>query len=258
MMSLPTGAVLLAAGKGSRLSALTVDTHKSLLPVAGHPAIQYALDMLTAHDVEDIVVVTGEKHTTVEQFVSARYGDRVTLAFNERYDADMNILSTEIGVASLRRAQKGYLIVETDVVIAPDGWNSILDVGEGTESFWVTHGSYSTALTGGALNADKAGRVTDLVYAPYYTLNYEGWQKLLGVLYVGRNQVMKDRELRQRGIERSIAQYYMMPWVEHLPELPCHARSLGNIYAASFNDVDSYQTASHRFAEVLRANRSDA
>jgi NDP-sugar pyrophosphorylase family protein len=258
MICVPAGVVLLAAGTGRRLAALTENTHKSLLPVAGRPALQYAVDELLAAGVEDIVVVTGDKHQAIENFVHARYDDRITLAFNDRYAVDTNILSTAIGVAALRRQDAGYLIIETDLVVAPAGWLSMLDVGDGSESFWVTHGAYSPALTGGALNADVAGRVTDLIYAPEYTPTYEGWQKLLGALYVGRNQVMKDRELRQLGIDRTIAQYYMMPWVEHLPQLPCRARSLGNIYAASFNDIDAYQQAGVRFAEVLGAAREPA
>ena len=74
------------------------------------------------------------------------------------------------------------------------------------------------------------------------------------MLYVGRDQVAKDRELRQRGIERTIAQYYMTPWVEHLAELPCGARALGDTFAASYNDIETYRHTDRSFAEVLRAS----
>jgi NDP-sugar pyrophosphorylase family protein len=247
----PAGVVLLAAGRGSRLASLTQHTHKSLLPVAGKPAIQHVIDATLARGVRDIVIVTGDKREAVEQFVRERYAGRIRTAYNERYAADTNILSTEIGAAALEHPEQGYLIVETDLIVAPEGWSSILDVGDGRDSFWVTRDSYSRTLTGGALQCDPSGRVTDLVYAPQYDAAYEGYQKLLGVLYVGRDQVAKDRELRQLGIERSIAQYYMTPWVEHLSQLSCRAVSLGPTFAASFNDVDAYRQADQRFAEVL-------
>jgi choline kinase len=246
--------VLLAAGRGSRLSSLTQHTHKSLLPVAGKPALQYVIDEILARDARDVVIVTGDKREAIEEFVRGRFAGRIRVAYNERFAADTNILSTEIGVAALQRPDEGYLIVETDLIVAPEGWSKILDVGDGCESFWVTRGTYSETLTGGALRAAESGRVTDLVYAPKYTPSYEGYQKLLGVLYVGSDQVAKDRELRQRGIERTIAQYYMTPWVEHLAQLPCRARPLGAVYAASYNDIETYQQTDRGFAEVLGRN----
>lgn len=258
MTRAPAGVILLAAGSGSRLAELTAHTHKSLLPVAGRPALEYVIEQLLARDVAEIVLVTGHMRDSIESFVRTRYEGRIKLAHNERYAADTNILSTEIGVAALARPDDGYLIVETDLIVAPEGWSTIMDVGSGRESFWVTRGSYSATLTGGALQADEGGRVTDLVYAPKYKPEYEGYQKLLGMLYVGPNQVAKDRELRQLGIQRTIAQYYMTPWVEHLAQLPCTARSLGDIYAASYNDIESYRQTDRRFAETLQEFRRTA
>jgi CTP:molybdopterin cytidylyltransferase MocA len=219
--------------------------------VAGKPALQYVIEEVLARQVREVVIVTGDKREAIEQFVRDRYAGRIRTAYNERFASDTNILSTEIGVGALARPEDGYLIVETDLIVAPEGWSSILDVGAGDESCWVTRGTYSATLTGGALHADPIGRVTDLVYAPTYDPMYEGYQKLLGMLYVGRHQVAKDRELRRAGIARTTAQYYMTPWVEHLRHLPCRARSLGSIFAASFNDIETYRQTDQRFSEVL-------
>lgn len=249
----PAGVILLAAGRGSRLSSLTEHTHKSLLPVVGKPALQYAMDEVLSRGVNDVVVVTGDKRDSIERFVEERYAGRVTLAHNERYASDTNILSTEVGVSALRRPEDGYMIVETDLVMDPAGWDAALDVGDRRTSYWVTKSAYGESLTGGALLADAGGRVVALVYAPKYAPEYEGWQKLLGLLYVGSDQVANDREFRRKGIERTIAQYYMMPWVENLPLLPCRARSLGGLYAASFNDLEGYRLANQRFNAVLGA-----
>lgn len=251
MTRAPRSVVLLAAGRGSRLSALTRRTHKSLLPVAGKPVLQYAIDEILARGVEDVVVVTGDKRESMERFVRERFEGRVTLAHNERYAEDTNILSVEIGVAALRRPDDGYLIVETDLMVSPAGWESILDVGDGRQSFWVTRDTYSRDLTGGALHADDEGRLTDLVYAPAYAAEYEGWDKLVGILYVGSDGAARDREIRRRAIERTIRQYYMMPWVENLPLLPCRSRPLGELFAASFNDLVSYREVAEGFAALL-------
>ncbi len=247
----PAGAVLLAAGRGSRLATLTEHTHKSLLPIGGKASIQYLLDELIRCQVSDIVVVVGDKHASLEKFMAEHYPGQVTTVLNERYAADTNILSTELGVAGLRSPESGYLIVETDLVVAPGTWPSILDVGAAAESFWVTRGQYAPELTGGALRCNGEGSVTDLVYSPKFTPEYAGWQKLLGVLYVGPDQVVNDRRLRQAAISETIAQYYMMPWVHHLRELPCRARDLGKTYASSFNDLDTYRRIDQEFTALL-------
>jgi CTP:molybdopterin cytidylyltransferase MocA len=255
-MRVPAGAVLLAAGRGSRLAPLTDHTHKSLLPIAGKPALKHTLDALIACQISDIVVVTGDKQESIESFLAEHYDGRVTVARNDKFAVDTNILSTELGVSALRQPSHGYLIVETDLVVEPDAWSVVLDVGPGAESFWVTRGQYGPNLTGAALHCDANLQVTDLVYAPTYTVAYAGWQKWMGVLYVGPDQVVDDRRFRQEAITTSIAQYYMMPWVHHLSDLPCRAKILDAHYVASFNDLETYEQINRHFTQLLRSQRA--
>ena len=49
-------AMVLAAGYGTRLKPLTDRVPKPLVPVAGQPMIQYALDKLQAYGIEEIVI----------------------------------------------------------------------------------------------------------------------------------------------------------------------------------------------------------
>ena len=52
-------AVLLAAGRGKRLGALTDNTPKPMLEVAGKPLIGHIVDALANLGVRDIAIVTG-------------------------------------------------------------------------------------------------------------------------------------------------------------------------------------------------------
>jgi hypothetical protein len=253
----PKNVVLLAAGRGARMSPLTDHCHKSLLPVAGKPALQIILDEVLKGGAEDVVVVVGHRRADIEAFVQGRYGDAVRCVANEQYDEDVNILSVQTGVDALRQAEQGYMIIETDLVMEPRGWRSVMSIDDLSSSFWVTRGRYSKTLTGGALDADEQGMVRQVVYRPRYDPSSEGWHKLLGVLYVGSGTVAQDRLLRQQAIGRSIAQYYMMPWVEHLAELPCRARDLEDVYAVSYNDEAAYRRADEEYQRILsREGRS--
>lgn len=249
----PTSAVLLAAGRGSRLAPLTDQVHKSLLPIAGRPALARILDEVLARGIDDVVVVTGDKRDAVEAFVRGRWASRVRLVHNERFAEDTNILSTDLGVEALARPEAGYWIIETDLVVEPAGWARIFDVGDGRGSYWITRGRYGPQLTGGALRATDDERVSDLVYSPRFDPAHAGYQKLIGVLYVGADEAPMDRRLRRATMERTIAQYYMMPWVENLPKLPCRARDLEELFAASFNDLETYRDIDRRYASGVAA-----
>jgi len=52
-------AIILAAGRGSRLKGLTDDTPKCLMPINGRTLLERQLDAYRLHGVEDIVVVRG-------------------------------------------------------------------------------------------------------------------------------------------------------------------------------------------------------
>lgn len=52
-------AVILAAGRGSRMGALTAETPKPLLKVLGKPIVETSLDACVAADIEEIYLVRG-------------------------------------------------------------------------------------------------------------------------------------------------------------------------------------------------------
>jgi glucose-1-phosphate thymidylyltransferase len=61
-----TTAVLLAAGRGKRLGALTADTPKPLLDIAGAPLISHIVDALTGAGLTNFIVVTGYLSEQIE------------------------------------------------------------------------------------------------------------------------------------------------------------------------------------------------
>lgn len=243
--------VLLAAGCGSRLAELTRHTHKSLLPVSGKPVIQYIIDQLLLVKHNDIVVVTGYKSEEMNDFLGNQYGSSVRTLFNDLYQVDTNILSVDMGVDCLREPEDGYTIIETDIVIEPNGWVELLPSLESNTSKWVTAGRYSVNLTGGALKVNEEQRVIEIIYAPEYDNKYQDWKKVLGILRVGAVEVAMDRSLRKQAINDSIAQYYLAPWMNNLSKLPCYALDLGDNRAMSFNNIEIYNKIVEDYSRIL-------
>ena len=67
-MSKITKAVLLAAGRGTRMRELTSDLPKPMLPVRGKPILQHIIEGLRAAGVTDIFVVVGWRADVVQKF----------------------------------------------------------------------------------------------------------------------------------------------------------------------------------------------
>ncbi len=252
MQSSKLNVVLLAAGRGSRIAELTTHTHKSLLPIAGRPCIGHIMDALLENPVGDIALVTGYMDYKIRNFVGSHYDDeRIKVVHNPDFDRDTNIRSVDIGVESLSHPEEGYVIIETDIVVEPEGWRVILSIDPDGHSLWLTRGSYSRDLTGGALRVDDEQNVAEMVYAPAYDLAYEGWQKLLGVVFVGKGQASTDRALRKEAIRETMRQYYMTPWCSNLAKLPCKGYSLGSRFAHSFNNLDSYRSINAQYEALI-------
>lgn len=77
--SLPPAAIILAAGKGTRLQA-PPDQNKVVFPINGRPMIDYSVTTLEKHVINPIVVVVGH----AAQSVKSVLGDRVAYVTQEK------------------------------------------------------------------------------------------------------------------------------------------------------------------------------
>ncbi|OIO52277.1 hypothetical protein COY93_01875 [Candidatus Uhrbacteria bacterium CG_4_10_14_0_8_um_filter_58_22] len=68
---IPRQAVLMAAGRGRRLSPLTDDRPKPMVPVAGRPILEWSIDALPP-EVEEVIIVVGY----LKEQVTKHFGDR--------------------------------------------------------------------------------------------------------------------------------------------------------------------------------------
>jgi phosphoenolpyruvate phosphomutase len=87
----PNSAVVLAAGRGKGLEALTEDKPKVMLPVAGKPLLRWLVDGFKNQGINDITVVGGYKAEAID-------AAGIKLVRNERHAADRRA-----GVAGMRR-----------------------------------------------------------------------------------------------------------------------------------------------------------
>lgn len=244
-MSSKRAAILLVAGQGTRMGHLTLNYPKCLLPVGEITVLDTLLTELLKCGEREIVLVTGHQSSVVERWIKDNYADaNIKLAHNDNYKNDVNILSVEKGVSALNHPESGYTIIETDVLLDPRVWPRLMQAEMGSDSFWLTHGYYNSCLTGGIVEASKAGpAIKKIAYVPDYDSAFDGWMKMVGLLSVSPEQVENDRRLRQTFLQQSTQQYYMAPWIVHRSCLPCRAVDITDLFARSFNEEVDYRQA---------------
>lgn len=84
-------AIIMAAGKGSRLGELTNGNPKSFVEIKGKKLIEYNLQLLNKYGIEKIVIVTGYRSEAFEELT--REMENVHLIYNPFYEM-VNVLGS--------------------------------------------------------------------------------------------------------------------------------------------------------------------
>lgn len=115
-------ALIMAAGRGSRLGEATDERPKSLVDLGGVTPLEWQVDLLASRGVARIVVVTGYHREQIEAAVTRRAAGRVTPVFcwNPFWSVTNVIGSAWMASAELRGP---FVYLHADTVFEP----SILD-----------------------------------------------------------------------------------------------------------------------------------
>lgn len=111
-------AMILAAGKGTRLRPLTDTVPKPLIEVAGRPMIAFALDLVRAAGIRDVVI---NLHHLGDQ-IRDRLDDGGAYGVRIAYTVEDPILETGGGIANARPFLDGdrFAVLNADTVIDVD------------------------------------------------------------------------------------------------------------------------------------------
>ncbi|MEM7327017.1 MAG: phosphocholine cytidylyltransferase family protein [Actinomycetota bacterium] len=119
-------AVILAAGRGSRLGALTDSAPKCLAVVGGSTLIDHQLDALAAAGVDDITVVTGYRSAAVRRVV----GPRARYVHNPDWSMTNSLYSLRLAChQGATWIGDDVIVLNCDVLFHPDALNRVIDAG---------------------------------------------------------------------------------------------------------------------------------
>ncbi len=152
-------AVLLAAGRGTRMRELTADLPKPMIEVRGKPVLQHIVEGLRDAGVGKFLIVVGYRADAVQNF----FGD------GSRYKIDIqySTQTTQDGtgrVVDLARNfvnDSAFVLAYGDILVAPENYKRIVDLADDIEALIsVTRGE--DVSKGGAVFLNERMELVDL------------------------------------------------------------------------------------------------
>jgi dTDP-glucose pyrophosphorylase len=156
-------AVLLAAGRGTRLGALTANTAKPMLEVGGKPILHRIVAGLAAGGIQEVMVVTGHSAESLEAATGdgSRWG--VVIRYVRQHVPD----GTARAVALARDfvGDEPFFAGWGDVVVEPGNYGPIINATAGADGA-IAVNEVDDPATGAAVYVDSAMRVTRIIEKP--------------------------------------------------------------------------------------------
>lgn len=156
-------AVILAAGRGTRMRELTADLPKPMIEVRGKPVLQYIVEGLRGAGVRRFLIVVGYRADVVRDF----FGD------GSRYKIDIQYTTQEKQdgtgrVVDLARAfvdQSPFILAYGDILIDPANYKRVINLADDVEAIIsVTRGE--DVSKGGAVFVNEQMELVDLREKP--------------------------------------------------------------------------------------------
>jgi len=111
-------AVILAAGKGKRISKYMDDKPKPLIPIFGKPLIEYPLEALSKNGVEECVIVVGYKAEAIRSYLGEeKYGLKIRYVYNPVYE-NGNGISLYTTKENFEKSES-FLVLMADHLVDP-------------------------------------------------------------------------------------------------------------------------------------------
>ncbi len=173
-------AVILAAGKGTRMRELTNELPKPMLPVEGKPILEHIIGGLLLAGIKNIFIVTGFRADVIESYFGdgSKWGAHITYGRQEVQDGTGKAPE----VAREFIAHSSFLLTYGDILVAPDTYAKMVHrFNEGYFSGVITVTRGEDVTKGGINFFDEQFCLKRLVEKPTHEqveqLRQDGWIK---------------------------------------------------------------------------------
>src|ERR1041384_7177087 len=158
-----TKAVVLAAGRGTRMREMTADLPKPMLEVRGKPVLQYIVEGLRDAGVRKFLIVVGYRGEAVENFFGDGWRFKIELEYATQVKQDGT--GRVVDLAREFVGASPFILAYGDILIDPANYKRIVDLSDNVEAIVsVTHGE--DVSKGGAVFVNERMELIDLREKP--------------------------------------------------------------------------------------------
>ena len=173
-------AVILAAGKGTRMGSLTDELPKPMLPVEGKPILEHIISGIAAQGVGEFCIISGWKAEIIEQYFGNGSGLGLSISYARQEMQDGTGKAPELAKHFV--GDNPFLLTYGDILVRPETYATMVDqFGQGEFSGLITV-TPGQDVTKGAINFfDDQFCLRKIVEKPSVDqldqLRAEGWLK---------------------------------------------------------------------------------
>ena len=150
-------AVLLAAGRGTRMRELTSDLPKPMIAVRGNPVLQQIVEGLRGTGVQQFLVIVGYREDVVRDYFSAEV-EYVTQKVQDGTGRVVDLARDFVG-------QAPFVLSYGDILVDPRNYKSIVDLADDVEAI-ISVKRDEDVSKGGAVFLNERMELVDLREKP--------------------------------------------------------------------------------------------
>ena len=156
-------AVVLAAGRGTRMREMTADLPKPMLEVRGKPVLQYIVEGLRDAGVRKFLIVVGYRAEVVQNFFGDGWRFKIELEYATQVKQDGT--GRVVDLAREFVGASPFILAYGDILIDPANYKRIVDLSDNVEAIVsVTRGE--DVSKGGAVFVNDRMELIDLREKP--------------------------------------------------------------------------------------------
>lgn len=231
--------IILAAGSSRRMGDLSRDKPKCLLSYRDVPLLTRLIQQLKKNGIKQAVIVVGYQKGRVIETVRSIKGMNIVIVENDRYEEDVNIHSMKL---ALEKVSGTVVVFEADCIMEDAAVAYAVGSDFDTKSVWFTRGKFNDKQYGGILKSDGVGNIVDIRIVSHYEERYKDYSKLTGMMRIHAQKLPLFRELVNGYAARTLKQYYLIPWIDHLQRLPCIEGNAEHYLFGTFNTPAEYNS----------------
>ena len=158
-----TKAVLLAAGRGTRMRDLTADLPKPMLEVRGKPVAQHIIEGLRNAGVSEFLIVVGYRADVVQNHFGDGSRDKIDIKYATQIVQDGT--GRVVDLAREFAGPSPFVLSYGDILVDPSNYKNLVDLRDGVDAI-VSVKSGEDVSKGGAVFLNERMELIDLREKP--------------------------------------------------------------------------------------------